>query len=98
MSDYYFATKPSDSIDLDVVEESDEIKSLPNLQNSGTVKSLRQAMMRDVQLKELVQQYVQTQDYEQRKNILDTVVLKWAKTEQLNKNEAGEHVDYRKLE
>ena len=97
MTDYYFVTNMSDTIARDIMEETQDVKKLPDINGMGNVYSLHQAMMRDETIKNLVMQYVKEENKQKRLEILDIIILKWTCTENEDKNTAGEHVDYRKL-
>ncbi|MFH2046816.1 MAG: hypothetical protein ABIK92_16925, partial [Pseudomonadota bacterium] len=81
---------------LDVPED---IAALPDLQGSGTVYDLQQAIVRDAsgQLKALVEQFIEESDVNVRKNILDQIIFKWAGTEGIAANSRGTNIDARKL-
>ena len=77
----------------------DNIAALPDLQGSGNVYDLQQAMVRDTsgQLKALVEQFVAETDVNARKSIMDQIIFKWAGTEGIAANSRGVNIDARKL-
>ncbi|MBU1052985.1 MAG: hypothetical protein KKC46_04045 [Proteobacteria bacterium] len=81
------------------LEVHGDIAALPDLQGSGNVYDLQQAMIRDTsgQLKSLVEHFAATTDVNARKNLLDQIIFKWAKTDSINTNSRGTNIDAKKL-
>lgn len=81
------------------LEVPEDIVALPDLQGSGNVYDLQQAMVRDTsgQLKSLVEQFITATDVNTRKNILNQIIFKWAGTDGIASNSRGSFVDARKL-
>ncbi|WP_430885363.1 calcium-binding protein [Fusibacter sp. JL216-2] len=97
MSEYLFITDKADTISTGEVEVPDEIKSLPNLWGSGNLNSLQVEMMENEELKVLVESFSKASTYDKRKEILDSIMIIWTKSENVDENSRGVNIDARKL-
>lgn len=79
--EYYFQILPYDTEEMEVVEVSSEVKRLPNIKSYGTVMSLHQSMMRDAELKELVEEFVKEQNDGRREELSGKILEKWTGAE-----------------
>ncbi len=87
------------SEEVNKVEVSKDVVSLPNIKGYGTVHSLHQAMMLDEtgELKGLVQSFVNTEDIKTKKEILLDILHKWTKTENIKDGSRGSNFDAKRL-
>jgi multidrug efflux pump subunit AcrA (membrane-fusion protein) len=81
---------------LDVPED---VASLPDLQGSGNVYDLQQAMVRDTSgtLKSLIEQFTTTDDIPTRNSLMDQILYKWTGSDTIDPNSRGGAIDARKL-
>lgn len=86
LDEYLFQTDPSDAIELNPVPVPEDILALPNISNHGTVRSLHQAMARDVngQLHSLIQDFTDETDSVVRKAMVNDIIFAWAGTQHYN--------------
>ena len=83
------------------IEETDEIRNLPDIQGKGNQYSLHQAMLRDEtgRLQEMVEEYVAEEDVYNRKKMLSDLIYAWTGVLDEDKFGRGEFLsDARKLE
>ena len=93
-------TVVSDTIDKNVLEETDEIAGLPDIQGKGNQYSLHQAMLRDKTgtLKKLVQDYIAESDSTVRKSMLPELIYVWTGVNDVEVTSRGSGIsDARKL-
>ncbi|MDD5244530.1 MAG: calcium-binding protein, partial [Syntrophorhabdaceae bacterium] len=77
----------------------DTIAALPDLQGSGNVYDLHQAMARDTsgQLKSLVEQFIAATDATTRDTLMDQILIKWTGSEDVVDGSRGAFFDAKKL-
>ncbi len=86
VDDVWFSVNGPKTIDKNLVDVSEEIKSLPELEGFGNVHSLQQAMARDTSgaLENLVKAFASEQDVSARQTILLDIIYRWAGVETLD--------------
>lgn len=94
---YYFQVSPFDTQELDVVKVSIEVNKLPNIKNYGTVRSLHQAMMRDAELKKLVEQFTKEQNDITRERLTEEILAKWTGADKAEASERTKNIDPKHL-
>ncbi len=95
--DIWFVRDVQDSEAVDRVEESDQVKALPQVRGFGTTHSLRQAMMLDEsgRLGVLVKRFADETDESERKKLIPQIIHKWTrKSTNIEAIEALGGVDY----
>ncbi len=100
MEDVWFAADTARAIDLNIIDIDEEIAALPDLQGFGNVHSLHQAMARDQsgKLKELVQAFSSEDSVDDRRAILEDILIEWTGSSGYAANSRGDYfVDARKL-
>lgn len=85
ISDVWFDANNSKTI-YDPVEVPNDIKSLPNIQGFGNVRSLHEAMSLDTTgiLKQLVQNYTNTTDVATRRELMISIMYRWTGVQDIN--------------
>ena len=89
-----------DTIDKNVLEETDEIAGLPDIQGKGNQYSLHQAILRDETgtLKKLVEDYIAETDSAARKAMLPELIYVWTGVNDVEVTSRGSGIsDARKL-
>lgn len=74
----------------------ENVLQLPNLQGAGNISSLHNAMMRDAELKALVEQFVLNEDGDLI-TAFDEILYKWASVSEIEASSRGGLVDARNL-
>ena len=88
-----------DVIDLDEIELSEEVLSLPNISNYGFVIDFQKAMQLDESLRVVVKDFLINDSEAERLEIIDTILYKWAGVEAIDPESRGNFItDARKLE
>lgn len=79
VAEFLLQRNTANTIPLDSLEISDEIRSLPNVQCFGDVYTLHQSIARDTSgtLKSLVELFVNETDVLARKELLNQILYKW---------------------
>lgn len=95
--EYYLKTDSKLSIELNKLEETEAVSLLPDIANSGTVRSLHQAMLRDEGLQTLVSAFTTETNDEARMNLVEQILLKWTGTENVEDGSRGEYIDAKSL-
>ncbi len=67
-----------DSKELNLVKVSPSVKKLPNIKCRGTVNSLHQAMMKNAELKSLIEKFVKESNDEKRCELVPQILKLWA--------------------
>ena len=80
MTDVWFATESTDTIDQSPIEIPDELKDYPEIMGFGNMRSLRQVIATDEsgELKALVDQYIAETDVNARGLLIDDIIFHWA--------------------
>ena len=88
ISDIWFVTDASDTVDRTNVIIPDDIKELPDLIGSGNVHNLHEAMALDESgtLKALVEQFAEETNIENRKAILLNIIYHWSGVQNMDPN------------
>ena len=83
----------------ELIEITEDVAALPDLDGYGQVTDLSQAMMRDNsgQLKSLVEQFVTSLDVSARNTLMHDILFKWTSTEGIDPSSAGPHIDARRF-
>ena len=88
-----------DVIDLDEIELSEEVLSLPNISNYGFVIDFQKAMQLDESLRVVVKDFLINDSEAERLEMMDTILYKWAGVEAIDPESRGNFItDARKLE
>ena len=87
-----------ESIHIDKLELPESYDDLPEVQGTGLVMSLKQAMVRDTsgELLNTLESFLQEDDLAQKREIVETLIYKWAGTENVSLDGRG-LADGRKL-
>ena len=78
-------------------ELSEEIKALPQLSGSGSVRSLRDVMADDTELTGLVTAFLQITDMAEGEALAEAILLKWTGCDNIEAGSRGENIDAAKL-
>jgi len=76
---------------------SSETAALPDLDGSGTVVNLQQAMGNNAALQTLVEQFVAATDITTRNSLMEQLLFNWADTDNVVPTSRGQFIDARKL-
>ena len=79
------------------IEISEEILELPEIAGVGRVYSLRQEMMRNSRLKDLVYKFIQTEDRSLKKEMIDEILLEWTGSLNVQEGSRGGNIDAKHL-
>ena len=87
-----------ESIHIDKLELPESYDNLPEVQGTGLVMSLKQAMVRDTsgELLETLESILEEEDLSQKRQLVETLLYKWAGTENVSLSGRG-LADGRKL-
>ena len=83
-TDVWLKINAMDTLAEDWLEVSSDIAQLPDIQGIGNVYSLRQAMVRDSALKDIVLQFTQATTAVERNGLINTLIYRWAGVENIN--------------
>ena len=85
ISDIWFDRNTADS-KYEAIDVPEDIKTLPNLQGFGNVVSLWEAMASDEtgELKQLVEQYLNTTNITERQNLMTDIIYHWTGVEDID--------------
>ena len=85
ISDIWFDRNTADS-KYEAIDVPEDIKTLPNLQGFGNVVSLWEAMASDKtgELKQLVEQYLNTTNITERQNLMTDIIYHWTGVEDID--------------
>ena len=85
ISDIWFDRNTADS-KYEAIDVPEDIKTLPNLQGFGNVVSLWEAMASDEtgELKQLVEQYLNTTNLTERQNLMTDIIYHWTGVEDID--------------
>ena len=99
IGDYALQSDTMISIASDCIDVSEEIAQMPDIEGHGTLYSLQQAMAHDStnELKELVQEYIDENNSENKKELVTEIIYKWTGAEDIAANSRGEDIDARQL-
>lgn len=95
--EYYFKTDYTDTEEVDLIEETEAVTALPDIENVGKLRSLHQAMLRDENLQTLVSNFVSETNDTTRMEILEQMIFKWAGCENIEINSRGFYVNAKNL-
>lgn len=95
--EYYFKTDYTDTEEVDLIEETEAVAALPDIENVGKLRSLHQAMLRDENLQMLVSNFVSETNDTTRMEILEQMIFKWAGCENIEINSRGIYVNSKNL-
>ncbi|QCD51753.1 calcium-binding protein [Campylobacter sp. RM16192] len=94
--DVNFEVDLSDTVQAEI-QISKDILNMPNLEAKGNVYDLHSAMMKDYNLRNLVNNYMDSKDESARKSMIKSIIFKWTKTENIDINSRGDMKDAREL-
>jgi hypothetical protein len=97
IAEYNLATDAGDATPQTLRYVDEDIRALPELAGMGSVPGLHQAMQRDVELKNLVQQFVAATDAAQLDSLFTRIVYRWTGAESLAPDARGPELDARKV-
>ncbi len=99
IGDYALQSDTMISIASDYIDVSEEIAQMPDIEGYGTLYSLQQAMAHDStnELKELIQEYIDENNSENKKELVTEIIYKWTGAEDIAANSRGEDIDARQL-
>lgn len=91
-----FARNTAASQPIETLTLSTEVAALPEVSGMGTAYSLRQAMMRDSQLKQLVESFVSS-DWTTADAAFEAMLYRWAGADDVTTGSRGQYVDAKHL-
>ena len=99
MKEFFLQRDTTDVQMTNSVEIPEDIMNLPEIHPMGNTYSLRQAMARDTTgaLKQLVQDFINTNDVSSRQAKLQDILFMWVGALQINPTSRGNSFDARKL-
>ncbi|MBM7625131.1 calcium-binding protein, partial [Sporohalobacter salinus] len=97
IKEFLFSRDLVDTEASEIIEETEEIKGLPELRGYGNVHSLRQAMLRDDKLIEYVEEFMAEKDSQKRQEIMNKILFTWTESEDIDPDSRGGKFDARKL-
>ncbi|MBU1052980.1 MAG: hypothetical protein KKC46_04020 [Proteobacteria bacterium] len=99
IAEYGLKTNVTHTRDVNLVDIPDEIAVLPDLEGSGKVSDLHQAMVKDASgnLKSLVEQFISAEGVDTRNALMEQILFKWTETDSVAQNSRGAFFDGRKL-
>ncbi len=83
-TDVWFKTDSLYSFATEILDVPEDILNLPEISGYGHVRGLQQAMVRDVDLKDLVVQFANTPNAIDRQMLATQVIYKWTGVENIN--------------
>jgi Ca2+-binding RTX toxin-like protein len=98
-TDVWFRADKMFSITAEMLDVPADIAALPDLQGSGNVHGLHQAMVRDTsgQLQSLVQQFIAAVDPSIRSALMDQILFNWTGSDSVSPTSRGPFFDAQKL-
>ena len=98
-TDVWFAVDHAYSREVEILQVTEAIQALPNLQGFGNVRSLHQAMVRDETgaLQSLVEQFITETTRAGRDVLMDQILYSWAGVDHVLPGSRGNYVDPQKL-
>jgi hypothetical protein len=99
IAEYGFPTDRSYSFPVAWLDVPEDIAAFPDLQGSGNVYDLHQAMVRDTsgQLKSLVEQFITATDPGLRNTLMEQMLFKWTGSDIIDPGSRGNSIDARKV-
>jgi Ca2+-binding RTX toxin-like protein len=96
-TDVWFATDNARTRAIDLIEVSEQIAALPDLEAFGNMHSLHQAMARDEsgRLQELVEQFMAETDRSVRSQLMTDILYEWVGVSDLDPTSRGVYIDAR---
>ncbi len=97
--EFLLQTDTTNALEKEQIEVSDDVLELPEIKNWGKSSSLHQAIMKDETetLKELVESFITETNDENRMNLIDQILEKWANASDVENGSRGEFIDAKKL-
>ena len=84
--------------DWEALEVPDDMQELANLEGSGVLLELHQAMIRDDELRGLVEEFVAEGDAGLYDGMLEEILFRWSGAGSTDQANRGENIDARRLE
>ena len=78
-------------------EFSEEVTKLPNINGTGNVYSLRIVMEKNLELRNLVNEFIKTTDIISQREIVSKIILLWTSSTNIDVNSRGANIDARML-
>lgn len=100
ITEYLFSTNGMDTIDLNAVEVSEEVKNMMEVSGSGIMKSMQQAMAADEtgELQHWVKVFTECKNFDTRRDLVNKELLfEWAGVSDIAPDSRGGSIDARKL-
>ena len=88
-----FKTSTISSMLKEDIEVSEEVLRLPDIEGVGRVYSLRQSMMLNPKLKNLVSDFINTTDRFAKKGMVDEILLEWTNSGGVQEGSRGQNID-----
>lgn len=97
--EYLLNRDPLQSVDSSLVEVSDDVALLPNVQGAGNVGSLHKAIMQDESglLRSLVEQFIQEKNITKREALVADILVNWTGAISIDPKSRGDLFDAQKL-
>ena len=97
--EYNLVTDFSNTQASDILEETEEVAELPDIEGKGRLYSLHQAMLHDEngELQELIENFVSATNDSVRNNLIEQILYKWADCENIAENSRGEYINAKHL-
>ena len=95
--EYMMQTITENALELNKLEETQAVAELPDIENSGIVHSLHQAMLRDANLQTLVTSFTTETNDNVRMNLLEQIILKWTGAENVETDSRGDYINAQHL-
>ena len=93
MAEVSFVVDSMDTVQNETVDIPQEIEDLPDLRGSGTMGTLHQAMAKNEELKNMVQEFVKTTDGARRGELIQDIVKGWANCGEVEPGSRGSYID-----
>jgi len=99
LGDYNLKVDKLNSIAVEWLDETEDIKALPEVMGSGTVYSLHQAILRDEsgELKQLLENYLNNDGSINKKEAIIELLYKWTGADKIVDGSRGSNFDAKKL-
>lgn len=99
IEDIWFASNPTDTVDLHPVTLSEDISALPDVKASGSVHNLRQAMQLDAtgELQRLVEDFMNAPVSGVAPQVIDNIIYTWIGVTGVDPTSRGGYLDARKV-
>ncbi|AUZ84679.1 calcium-binding protein [Methylophaga nitratireducenticrescens] len=90
-ADVWFSVNKTDTVDRNQVELTEDILLLPDAAGFGNVRSLRQSMVGDMDLQDLVTQFTTANSDADRLSLMDSIIYQWTDSQDVDPDSYDEH-------